>query len=166
MSPFHPHSPTSHEIWQLSPRLGTDLSHAPCSVHCSPSVRATAGKAPRSRSRSALNSTCCSQLPRHRDEPSTGQCCPGPSSCLILPARFLQMWQDQSVAELLLGACDTFLHGWPLKALNMMEGGRVCPKREMGHRNCNEILMNLANFQKPLIKHLISHLVWPVSSVG
>lgn len=43
MSPFHPHSPTSHEIWQLSPRLGTDLLHAPCSVCCSPSGWATAG---------------------------------------------------------------------------------------------------------------------------
>lgn len=95
--------------------------------------------------------------PTRRDEPSTGQHCLGPSSCLILPVCFLQAWQDQSAPELLLGARDAFLHGWSLKALIMMKGGPVCPKRGMGQRNCDEVLMNLANLQKSLIKHLMSH---------
>lgn len=38
-----------------------------------------------------------------------------------------------------------------------MKGGPACPKRGTGQRNCDEVLMNLANLQKSLIKHLMSH---------
>lgn len=155
MSLFHLHSPTSHEIWQLSPRLGTNLSRALCSVRCSPSVQATAGEAPLSQSYSALNYACCLQLPPTcQDEASTGQRWPEPNSWLIHLARFLQEcgW-TKPLLHYCWEAMTFYLMADYFKTLNEMKGRPAYPKRELGHMTFSEVLMNIPRTILPILRN-------------
>lgn len=164
MSLFHLHSPTSHEIWQLSPSLGTNLSRALCSVRCSPSVQATAGEAPLSQSYSALNYACCLQLPPTcQDEASTGQRWPEPNSWLIHLARFLQEcgW-TKPLLHYCWEAMTFYLMADYFNNIKCDERRTCVPQKGIGtydfQWSYNEYSQDhRANFKKSLIKHLISH---------
>lgn len=147
MSLFQPHSPTLHDIWQPSPSLGTDLSHAPYS----PSVQAPSGKAP-------VTVLWCPELfmllPATADMLGWGEHGPALTwtkhladpSCTF-PTR---MGLDQTTAALLLGSHDILINGWLQKTLNGMKGGPGYPKMEVGHATFNEIIMNIPRTILPI----------------
>jgi len=139
MSLFYLYHPTSQEIWQPSPRLGTKLSHALCSARCSPSVWAAAGEVPLLQSSGTVHDACCWQLPAR---------CGATRPAVTEP----RSWN-------VLGSHSASFNGWLLKALHVMKEGPVLPTREMGRRNCSEVIMTIPSFQKSLIKNLMSHTV-------